>query len=415
MLEFKCNFQPLLDNLSAVASVVEDSLTDDKVKNIIFKFNRYDDGRSNTAQLIGINQSIVYRRSIEDGVYSVGLEEDDCTAISHEDGSVEKVCYLQIKSKDLMNFLGTYKSVRTTTVEEVTFSINERGKIKCSVLELDKDTQKPLISNRVFDNYPISASISKGINFKSVTEGLVSIPCVNLLVHTKNLLPLMSNVSSLYGYLTFGEEHAVVFGSTCVTLMNNMLLEGDVFKNIKLSYRIVTFIDKVICSDPNNTVECALTDAGQLYFKTDNSEASVIYDTKLPEYQLYIDAFSREHAFSLDRKYLKDVLKRFSLSDETIEVTINAAESELRLSNSVFSQSISLKQVKNLDEFSNVSFKILPDVVNRAIIGSDDEFNFDTFMYFCPKDGKNVMLIFADESGTWYSVVSVKTFTKVAL
>ena len=63
---------------------------------------------------------------------------------------------------------------------------------------------------------------------------------------------------------------------------------------------------------------------------------------------------------------------------------------------------------------SGLTFRVMPSVIDRAIIGSDDKFIMpdvqyggDVFFYFC-KGVKDYALVFSDASGGWHSVCTVK-------
>ena len=181
-------------------------------------------------------------------------------------------------------------------------------------------------------------------------------------------------------------------------VMQNLLpIEG-----VSLSYKAVSFIDKIICTD--DFIQLGKTQT-HMYFKTDSSESFIQYESKLANYQPYVDMFVREHAVSMDRIYLKDVLKRFSLVDENIECSIKADEDIIGLRNTKYEQELDLLQKKAMDEFGVVKFKILPAVLDKAIIGSDMEFSQELFIYYNKESG---VLVFSDDSGAWFTVVRVK-------
>ena len=68
---------------------------------------------------------------------------------------------------------------------------------------------------------------------------------VNILFHTRNMLPIMKNDTGLFGQLVFGEDGVVVaFSAAFTTFMQNKLPSS--FSGIKLSYRAISFIDKIL-------------------------------------------------------------------------------------------------------------------------------------------------------------------------
>ena len=400
-MRFTCEYPTLVNNLTDISNVIEDSMSSDELKNIIFMFTRDSDGNGN-AVMIGVNQLITFRRTIEYDKYSLELTDEELA-----DGAY----YLQLKNKELLDFLNSYKTVRKTTVKEVSFELTDRNLIRCKVLETDNQTEQPYISSWTFNNVVLKPNVKAIISYVApAPESLVEIESVTLLFHTRNLLPIMTNVSSLYGQMLMGDDFVVAFNSAYVTLMKNATDSKGVFEGVKLSYRAIAFIDKIICAE--DYVSVAKMEQ-HIYFKTSNSEAFIVYDTKMAEYRNYVEAFKRDHAITLDRVMLKDILKRLSLTKDSVEITIKSADSVVSLANTKYTQEIPLIQNKAMDEFGTVGFKIMPDVLNKAIIGADEEFSGELYVYYCPQQQQgNAVIVFSDSSGAWFSVVKVKTFRR---
>ena len=415
-LKFSCNYNILLSNLKDVSSVVEDALSSEDLKNIIFKFTNID-GKFNVT-LIGINQLITFRRSIESENYNVIVE----------DGNPEtNTYYLQIKSKELLSFLDSYKGVRKTKVEEVTFENDGSSLVRCTVLEKDIDTGNPYISGWSFNNIGIKPNIIGNIELQRSDGELTCIPCRNILIHTRNLSPIMHNGTNLYSNMQIDADYVIAFNQAYTTLMRNAMATNDVLSGLKLSFRAIAFMDKIICNDPFSDddhsvfnevsgmdepydyVNISKTDT-HIYFQTKNSEAFIRYDTKLADYQTTAKMFVRDHAIVIDRIYLKDILKRLSLVNDMVEFNIKATDNSVQLKNSKYSQDIPILQSKGLDSVGNIGFKIMPDVLSKAIIGDDTEFSESTFVYYCPQPNGSAMIVFADDSGSWFSIVKVKTY-----
>ena len=416
-MKFSCDYNTLLTKLKYFTSVVEDALSNDDLKNIIFKFIKCDD--KVRVKLVGINQLITFRRSLEDDCYTAELEDSEFND--------KNIFYIQLKSKELLAFLDSYKGLRKTHVEEVTFENLDAMNIKCSILEKDNDTDAPYVSGWVFNNIGIKPNMIGAIELTEPETELHCIPCTNILVHTRNLVPIMQNGTNLYSNMQMDSSHVVAFNPAYTTVMTNMMNIGDVLTGLKLSYRGVAFMDKILCGDPYNDdehaqfnettgfdepydyVKIAKTET-HIFFRTKNSEAFIRYDTKLANYETTAKMFVKDHAIVIDRIYLKDILKRLSLINDMIEFNIKCTDNCVELKNSKYSQDIPILQSKGLEDYQNIKFKIMPDVLNKAIIGDDAEFSDSTFVYFCPQQNGNAMIVFADDSGTWFSIVKVKTY-----
>lgn len=273
--------------------------------------------------------------------------------------------------------------------------------------------RKPIVSNFAFVSIPVDQTVLNDLALESPTDGLVPLDKGIMLQYTKNLFPLMQNSTSIVGYLHFSDDYVFVYTSTYTVFVKNLLADQGVFKNIKLQYKCVNFINTLMEKD-------GLVDVGLMnnfiYMKNEVTEAFFVYDTKFSDYKMLVDAFKKDNMFSVDRIYLKDVLKRLSLTNDSIEVAINGAEKLMTVTNSKFSQDIFLNNERGMTQFGTLKFKIMPEVLNKAIIGADDDFvrpdvenGCDTYSYFT-KIGRSSMLVFADSTGLWFSVVNVKTY-----
>lgn len=389
-MRLTCDFDNLVTNLKDLSEVVEDRLLSEDLKNVTFRLSQ------DKVELVGINQIIVFTRKLSNEYFSLELTDEELAK-----GTV----YFQLRSKELLDFLSSYQGVRKTKVEEVSFEFLTEAKVKCMVLERDMDTNAPLISSWVFNNIMLKPNVLNQMNKPEPEGELETVETLSLMFYTRNLFPLMQPGTNLFSKLTFGDDYVVAFCVQHYTFMKNLL--GDTFKGIVLTYRAVSFMDKVVCNEPQ--VQVTRTDM-DLFFKTENSTAFIRYDNKLPEYKAYINMFNRDHAICLDRVYLKDILKRLRLLKDTIVFTIKDEEGVVNLKNTKFEQSVPMLKSKALEEIEKKSFKILPNALSNAIIGSDDEFSSELFIYYCMQPNNTAVIIFTDNSGSWFSTVSVKPF-----
>lgn len=413
-MKFTCDYATLVSNLADVSTVVDDTLLKEDMKNIIFKFDNTGD-----VTLLGIvPQMLIFKRSIDKSMYRVEFTDAEKQVFEQQiqTGGVALPLYFQLKSKELTGFLNSYKSVRRTQVEEVTLEINERGNIRCTVLEKEKDEDgyvaddaKAHLSYWIFNNIPIKPSMMNDISLKAPEAELLGVDSRAINLYTKNLFPIMqSGGTNLYSYMTFGEDYVVAFDNAFTALMlNNVEGFRDVFSNIRLSYRAISFMDKIIAVC--ETISVCKTDH-HIYFRTDDSEAFITYDTKLPDYSPYANAYVKDHAIVLDRVYIKDILKRLSLVNESIEFTINPETNTVNMKNSKFSQDVEIIQQKAMEEMGTLHFKIAPDKLNASIIGNDVDFPSDVRVYFAKQPNGKTAVIFTDSTGTWFSVVRVSTY-----
>lgn len=390
-MKLHCDYDTLVRDLSDVSEVVEDRLASEDLRNIIFSL------KDDDMRFIGVNQVVTFKRKMAGESYSV-------------DDLPEGGILFQLNSKELIGFLSSYNGVRKTKVEEVSF---EEGKkehtILCKVLERNTDTNEPTVSTWCFNSINIKQTVMPSIERKCSDDiELENTDTKSLLFYTRNLGKQLQAGTNLYSHLIFGEDYVVVFSTAHLSFMRNLL--GDTFKGVKLSYRAVGFMDKVICNEP--MVEVGRADKRYLYFKTDTSEAFILFDSTLPNYQSYVDAKSDEHGMVIDRVYFMDTLKRLKLMNEAVEFEIKADDGEsgiLGVKNSKFSQDLVMLNSRNMDVDKH-KFKVMPEVLEKAVLGDDAEFSGELFVYYCVQQNKQVMLVFRDNSDSWFSVMNVKPY-----
>lgn len=396
-MKLTCNFDTLLSCLIPISTVVEDSLSSEDMKNVIFRISS--DG---TVKLVGINKLITYKKPIPSGEYSV-------EPAGEEEYNENGLFYMQIKSKELISFLNTFKSMKKTKAESVTFE-TFRNKVKTTVLERDTDSSipeselKPHISSWMFDNLPIKPYSFTKINQVFPTEGETVVETNAFSWYATSLLPIMSNAgTNMYSKLTFGADKVVAFNISFTALLDNLL--PDIFQGVTLAYRTISFLKDVICCE--STVNCNKTDE-DICFQSDSFEAFVHYGKDVAEYKVYLDRFDKTHGVVLDRQYFRDVLKRLSLGNDMITFAVLPETGEIEVSNSKFNQTLGVLNIKGMDEIGKISFKILPDTLSKMIIGDDGAFSESMFMYFIPNKGGGFIFNITDDSGQWFSTASVR-------
>lgn len=398
-MKLTCSYEKLLSTIQDVSSVVEDNMLDDNMKNIIFLFDKQD----NSVTLMAINQLITYRRVLPYEEYSLEITDEE-----YKDGKL----FIQLKSKELINFLGSFKGLRCTKIDEVFLETTPRGKIRCVVIEssTDSDGGAPSDSCWIFDNLPINRNLEANINLSYDGE-LTQIDKTEVQFHTNNLFPSQSNVNTINGYLMFGEEYVVVFNTHHVAFMKNLITEGGIFSGIKLSYKASSFLDRLVSNFDN--LSFAKTDR-HLVVKTDDSEAFIVYDTRLADFSNFVP-FERERGIILERVRFKDMLKRFSSLTEFINFEVVPDEGVMYLKTTKLETTIPILNQKALDGVASVSFKVSGAGISKAIIGvNDDEFPMELRIYFQEHCGNAQGLCLTDSSEANYSIIKTKVTYKDA-
>lgn len=380
-MTFKCDFDALVEALNDVSEVVEDKMSSEDLRNVLFRVG------TEGAEVIGLNKFIIYRRRIpiENYVYESDAEDDGM---------------FQLRSKELLGYLNSYKNLRRTKVDEVSFETGERGNIICKVLEMDTDSGVQTSSTWAFSPVPIKRNVLAGID-KEKPEEIETLDTKNIMFYTKNLGSLLQAGTNLYAHICFGEEYVVVFSTAHVSLMKNIL--GSTFSKVKLSYRAVSFLDKVVCREPTVGVG---KDGSYLYLETETGVAYIRYTSELPDYSIYVGCLDKkDNGVVLDRLYLSDLLRRLKLLNESVEFTVESEQIGLR--NSKFTGSAGVLNAKGIE--GSKKFKVMPEVLGKAVLGSDEEFSNELFFYFVQQQ-RGTALVITDDSGSWFSVLNTKFY-----
>ena len=418
---FSCNYNSLITHLQDIANIVEDPLAAEDDKSIVFIFSKTDMG--NKVKLVGVSPVITFRRSLNEGDYTLTLDDEEL------DEKGEKL--IIIKSKELLGFLNSYKSLRKTKVDELIFE-TVRNKVKCTVIESRAFTKEELdkINSDLEWNPdmpdPRNEHFHSSWMFDTVKVLPKKLPYIYLpvpdveLEHesdkgefefiSRSMIPIVENATTLYGHMTFDEKYIVSYNSAFTAIMFN-IIPGDTFKGIRLNYRTLSFINKIISSEED--IRFTKTDK-HIYFKTNKSESYLKYDTKLAPYETQLKLYNNEHMVSVDRLYIKDILKRFSLLHDVIEVTIDSENSIIKMVNSKFSQEVPILFQKNFEEIGTIHFTITPENLDKAIIGDDSVFSNDsdshdgeTFIYY---NKERSVICFGDCTKVWFTVLSVDVY-----
>lgn len=406
------NYDNLLTNLVDVSNVVADSLVPEDMRNIIFRVT------ANSVTLIGATPIITFKKELSFEDVTIDISGDAV----NEDGEL----YLQIKAKELLDFLNTYKSTKLTVIDEVILEYGASDmKLKCTVVESTKtesefDEVKSFSSQWVFDNLKIKPNVMPYVKLALPDEASMhDLPFSAFSIHTKQMLPILQSGTTSYSYIMFDRHYAFLLHSAFTMFMINQTEQyTDVFAGVKFSQRIVNFIEKIASTSADDTIKVAKDDT-YIYIRTSNKgDIYIRYDNKIVGYKQYLDMFKKDNCVVLNRFYLREVLKRLSLINDSIEFSIKPHENIITLKNSKFTQDIELINMKGFEGVDKVTFKIMPDILNKAIICDDlnEAAGSDTvYIYYCNSGSNSAEIYFSDSLGVngenaWLTFVRVKTY-----
>lgn len=403
-MKLRISYNDLVPSLDYVSSVVEDKFLEDNMRNIIFLFRRSAQGVS--LMLAGYNKIATCRTVLTDVDYEfTGDEEDKWMQL--DDGTA--ITYMQIKSKELNNFLGSFRSLKKTKPTDCEFA-TVRNKVRLIVQEEPKDEsderaeQLRNTSLWMFDNAILKPAVLHDILMELPTEGEESIASTDVLFYLNTLFPLVSDEggSSLPSKMHFSDEY-IFCVPNFATLMVNQL--PSAFKGIVLAYSALNFLKKV----SEHTEYMAVNKTGtHITIKTDNSEAFLRYMTKMPDHTIYTRECKKDHMVAIDRVYLREVLKRLALTNDNVTVTVKPEENVITFSNTKYSSDIPIYTQRGLEELgTDITFKMVQNHLNKAIIGDDSVFP-DVLGIYLNRKGSGFTLVFSDTTGQWFSTMQVR-------
>lgn len=373
------DFEELNRVLAYVYTILSDKSVDEKVKNVIFV------AKEDTVTVVGYNQ-VTFSRTVLDKATLEGIPNEGWE--------------FQVKSSELNKIMSSYSSLFKTRVE--TMDIEDSGvRTKITIHEIPIDAEKDvrLAQDSVFEveNAPILAKVLTDIKTEFPDE-VSPIPSGDLLLYISSLMPLMANdgANSTASKLNFADDYVFSMSSSCSAFFKNNL--PSEFKGITLGYSSVSFLKK-LC-EGTDMVSTARTKA-YLCIEAGNTQAFMRFKPIKINYRAYVDKRSKEKGIVVDRFYMKDVLRRMGNISPDGKMLV-ANKDSLVVMNEVFQQDVPLENCKGGTE--GINFKISIPILSSLILGSDEVFSSNLYIYFV-ETARSYMLYIQDKSGVWFSSV----------
>lgn len=354
----------LLSILSEFALVVEDGAISEDARNVVFEC------KDNKVNVMGTNKMITMRK------YDINAKAD-------------KDEIFQVRCKELIQFLSVYKTLSTTTVEDVMLEV-VGTKLLVSVKESDNN-----VSEYRLDLVPMSKGELELFTQDIPESESITFKTDNLKWITDNFNNGISSTVDMFGNAIFTEDRCIILNPS-YTLVG---VNETPIKDIRLSKKVMAFIKSVVIK--NEEIEYRI--GKRIYMKWGNVDCFLQYNSQLPPIQVYLDQINTERYISLNQAYLRDILKRVSFIKDHIIFDIDCNEKEVLIRNQKFKQVVKVTDIKNLEIYDNIRFKVMPDVLNTLLIGKNDDIKFS----YNEKDG-NTIIIISDSTDKWYSIMRVK-------
>lgn len=378
------DYSYLLNCLTDMSIVVEDSIVNDDSKNIVFEVS------TEVVKIIGINKLITYRKIVDKDKVSVN--------------GVEDTLYLQIRSKELINFLSSYKTLSRTKIKRVLFELINPFKVKCTMIETVEGSDKEYASQWLFENIAIKPTVKQYIDMQKPDTDLTVINTDKFKGLMENFFPSLSSTIDAYSYAIFSSENLIALNQAYTIVGDNPFKDTEIFKGMKLSYKVLNFMNKIIFDF--DSISIAKTDRNLYMTTQEGSDIFLMYNSQLPLYKPYLEMIDTTHRIELDRSYLRDILKRLTLSKEVVNVVLDCNDKEVIFKNTKFEQIIDMQAFNDIEGFEKIRFKIMPDILGKALIGNDKNFKVVN-IYYSTQNNNNI-IIFSDENNSWYTIIRVK-------
>lgn len=378
-MKISVSFSELGAVLKYSDAVLSDKSVDEKIKNVIFVVT------PDETQVIGYNAFTFCRTRLED--------------VTAED--VTGTWQFQIKASELNKIMSAFSSLYKTKVEKLDFEDNG-VRIRITVHEeavKEEDSRLSQDSTFEMENAPILPAIDKEIHV-DFPDKVNMITSGDLLLYLDSLIPLMTNdtANSISSRMNFADDYVFTTSSHWSAFIKNRLTEE--FHNLCLGYSSATFLKK-LCESVESV--CVARLDNYLCIEAGSTQAFMRYKPVKIKYSAFVTKKSNETGIRLDRLYLKDVLKRMGIVSSDGKMSIVNAET-LVVENETFQQEVPLLAAKG--NAVGIKFNVSINAMVQLILGKDDVFSDDIFIYFVPTT-RGHMLYLSDKTGAWFTNAQV--------
>lgn len=408
------------------------------------------------------NKNIIFSAKnglITASAYVVGIAGS--LDIEPQEYEVEDEWNFQLRSSSIMHLLKSYSSLTYTRVSGITF---QEAKASVQIIvheEVKNEDDDPRFAQdgqfRI-GVAPTTDKVLKAVSKEFDAEAAEDVSSVEVDLYIRDLLRLVNNDKSAgaKSQINVGEEYAFVNSGTSFSAYLHTLPEQ--FFNISLSYpqalSLLTLndgatgkqIDEEVSSDEeyqeleesgfgfdeDEETSSSEEDPGiegpsikvnrdsknVISFEYENTRLFLTVSPVKIRYKKYFDPvfekdekgdyINRDIWISVDRLYLKNVLKRLSFDADSVSFTCEDG----MLAAKTASMTHGIPIVDSSGDDSSVSFKLLPSALERMIIGNDSDYSGveggeEVLLVFTPTD-RGFQLHILDGLDTWVSAANIQ-------
>lgn len=376
MAHFFVEYDSLVGLLSHATSVTSDSALKDSDKTVVFMIH-------------------------EDGDSIIAAKNSDLMVrVAFTPEKVEKAGNIQINSSELAKILGTYTSLSRTKVDSVEFRENET-RVQVIVHESDLDEEQDLfggVTSYSLDNIKIKDRLLDDLKLKFEEETAESVNVTELDMVLSTLIPVMDSKKGVNNnFIHFADDVIFVMDTRCQVFYKNILPE--VLHNVSLRYTSVSYMKKM--SETSNHLLMVLQGNKFAVRSEDGSiEAFINYIPVRFNYKPTYEGITKANGVILDRKFLKDILRR--LSTMGADATFTIKEDGVHIRTNDFSRVMPINNAKG--DIMSIEFKMKTSLLSYMIVGDDSIMSSDLFLYLEKATrGVGYQLSVSDDSGAFIS------------
>jgi hypothetical protein len=376
MAHFFVEYDSLVGLLSHATSVTSDSALKDSDKTVVFMIH-------------------------EDGDSIIAAKNSDLMVrVAFTPEKVEKAGNIQINSSELAKILGTYTSLSRTKVDSVEFRENET-RVQVIVHESDLDEEQDLfggVTSYSLDNIKIKDRLLDDLKLKFEEETAESVNVTELDMVLSTLIPVMDSKKGVNNnFIHFADDVIFVMDTRCQVFYKNILPE--VLHNVSLRYTSVSYMKKM--SETSNHLLMVLQGNKFAVRSEDGSiEAFINYIPVRFNYKPTYEGITKANGVILDRKFLKDILRR--LSTMGADATFTIKEDGVHIRTNDFSRVMPINNAKG--DIMGIEFKMKTSLLSYMIVGDDSIMSSDLFLYLEKATrGVGYQLSVSDDSGAFIS------------
>ena len=269
------------------------------------------------------------------------------------------------------------------------------------VHESDLDEEQDLFGGETsysLDNIKIKERLLDDLKLKFEEESAESVNVTELDMVLSTLIPVMDSKKGVNNnFIHFADDVIFVMDARCQVFYKNILPE--VLHNVSLRYTSVSYMKKM--SETSNHLLMVLQ--GNKFAVRSEDGSIEAFINHLPvrfNYKPTLEGITKANGVILDRKFLKDLLRRLSTMGS--DATFSIKEDGVHIRTNDFSRVMPINNAKG--DIMGIDFKMKTSLLSYMIVGDDSVMSSDLFLYLEKATrGVGYQLSVSDDSGAFIS------------